>query len=109
MGAISNDMSKLAFLAGFYKSIQSAGGAAGFAMDSAELPFMNILGATWGTLAAAIIIVIPVLVYRVHNTTSPLDEITVPGREVEVKKATEEAIERTGVVPEQLKHMDDQA
>jgi hypothetical protein len=106
IGAFSNDMSKLAFLAGFYKSLQSAGGATGFAMDSGSEPYMTILAVTWGVCAAGMIIVLPVLYYRIKDTTSPLSEVTVPGREFEVKKATEEAIERTGVVPEQLKQMD---
>lgn len=38
MGAMSNDPSKLAYFAGFYKSIQSAGGAIGWAADSAKVP-----------------------------------------------------------------------
>ncbi|PWN37733.1 MFS general substrate transporter [Meira miltonrushii] len=106
MGAFSNDMSKLAFLAGFYKSIQSAGGATGFAMDSASVPYMTIMAVTWALCAAGLVIALPVLMFRVTESTNPLTEITAPGREEEVKKAAEEAIERTGVVPAQLRQME---
>lgn len=106
IGAFSNDLSKLAFLSGFYKSIQSAGGATGFAMDSAKLEYMTILAVTWGVCAAGLVFVVPVLYYRITESTNPLTEITAPGREQEVKKATEEAIERTGVVPVPLRQME---
>lgn len=107
IGALSNDLSKLAFLAGFYKSLQSAGGATGFAMDSGSVAYMTILAVTWAVCAVAMVIVLPVLYFRVTNSTSPLSEVTVPGRELEVKKATEEGIERSGgIVPEQLKQME---
>lgn len=106
IGAFSNDMSKLAFLAGFYKSIQSAGGATGFAMDGGSVAYMTILAVTWAVCAAGMIIVLPVLYWRVTNSTSPLSEITAPGREIEVKRATEEAIDRTGIVPKQLRQME---
>lgn len=106
IGAFSNDISKLAFLAGFYKSLQSAGGATGFAMDTSLEPYMTILAVTWGVCAAGMVIVLPVLYFRITDSTSPLSEISAPGREKEVLKATEEAIKRTGVVPEPLKQME---
>ncbi|UZJ53126.1 hypothetical protein CBS101457_002446 [Exobasidium rhododendri] len=105
IGSMSNDMSKLAFLAGFYKSLQSAGGATGFAMDGGSVAYMTILAVTWAVCAAGMLFVLPVLYYRITESTSPLSEITVPGRELEVKKATEEAVERTGIVPPQLQQM----
>ena len=109
IGAFSNDMSKLAFLAGFYKSIQSAGGATGFALDSGRVAYMDMLAITWAVCAGAMLIVMPVLQWRITDSTNPLTEISAPGRELEVKKATEEAVERTGIVPPQLKQMEKEA
>lgn len=41
MGAISNDPFTLARFAGFYKAIQSAGGAGSYGMDAVATPFLN--------------------------------------------------------------------
>lgn len=106
IGAFSNDLSKLAFLAGFYKSIQSAGGATGFGLDLNKVSYMTILAVTWAVCVAGLCLVLPVLAFRIKDSTNPLTEITAPGREAEVKKATEEGIERTGHVPEPLKQLD---
>lgn len=47
MGAISNDPFTLARFTGFYKAIQSAGGAGSFGMDAASTPFLNEMLACW--------------------------------------------------------------
>jgi hypothetical protein len=47
MGAISNDPFTLARFTGFYKAIQSAGGAGSFGMDATATPFRNELLASW--------------------------------------------------------------
>ncbi|KAH9035631.1 MFS general substrate transporter [Lactarius pseudohatsudake] len=47
MGAISNDPFTLARYTGFYKAIQSAGGAGSFGMDATATPFLNELLASW--------------------------------------------------------------
>jgi len=47
MGAISNDPFTLARFTGFYKAIQSAGGAGSFGMDATSTPFLNELLASW--------------------------------------------------------------
>jgi hypothetical protein len=47
MGAISNDPFTLARFTGFYKAIQSAGGAGSFGMDAVSTPFLNELLASW--------------------------------------------------------------
>jgi hypothetical protein len=74
MGAMSNDPAKLAYFAGFYKSIQSAGGAIGWAIDSAKLPFMNIFGATWGILILGLVSALPVMHLRIKDTTTLEEE-----------------------------------
>ena len=47
MGAISNDPFTLARFTGFYKAIQSAGGAGSFGMDATATPFLNELLSSW--------------------------------------------------------------
>lgn len=47
MGAISNDPFTLARYTGFYKAIQSAGGAGSFGMDATSTPFLNEHLASW--------------------------------------------------------------
>ena len=47
MGAISNDPFTLARFTGFYKAIQSAGGAGSFGMDATSTPFLNENIASW--------------------------------------------------------------
>lgn len=47
LGAISNDPFTLARFIGFYKAIQSAGGAGSFGMDATARPFLNELLASW--------------------------------------------------------------
>lgn len=47
MGAISNDPFTLARFTGFYKAIQSAGGAGSFGMDATSTPFLNENLASW--------------------------------------------------------------
>ncbi|KAH8799549.1 major facilitator superfamily domain-containing protein [Flagelloscypha sp. PMI_526] len=82
MGAMSNDPAKLAYFAGFYKSIQSAGGAIGWAVDSAEVPFMNIFAATWGVLIFGLVTALPVMHLRIKNTTT-LEEETIARQDVD--------------------------
>lgn len=84
IGACSNDLSKLGYLAGFYKSIQSAGAAGAFAMDNDKHPFMTNLAVTWGLCAVGMLFVVPVIALRVKEHTDPLQEVTVPGRAEEI-------------------------
>ncbi|KZO99628.1 MFS general substrate transporter [Calocera viscosa TUFC12733] len=74
MGAMSNDPAKLAYFAGFYKSIQSAGAAGIWRADAELLPFMNIFASTWALLGAGLICAAPVLWLRIKNHTQLEDE-----------------------------------
>ncbi|KAH8111474.1 hypothetical protein DFH11DRAFT_1729406 [Phellopilus nigrolimitatus] len=74
MGAMSNDPAKLAFLTGFYKSIQSAGAAGVWRADAIHLPFMNIFLSTWVLLVAGLLFALPMLYLRVKNYTDYEDE-----------------------------------
>ncbi|KAH7134780.1 major facilitator superfamily domain-containing protein [Dactylonectria estremocensis] len=70
MGALSNNGRKAANLAGFYKGIQSAGAAIFWRLDGLGKPYDTIFGATWGCLAASIIIGAPVIFMRIKDSVS---------------------------------------
>lgn len=67
MGAISNSGRKAANLAGFYKGIQSAGGAIFWRLDGLQKPYMTVFGATWGLLAGSLVIVTPVIFLKIKD------------------------------------------
>lgn len=107
LGALSNDISKLAILVSWYKAIQSAGAATAYGLDYSLRPYMEILGVTWGLCGLGLVCAVPVLVLRVKDHTDPLGEKTVVGREWEVQKGMQDGLERTGKVPEALQGVDD--
>ncbi|KAA1469677.1 MFS general substrate transporter [Dentipellis sp. KUC8613] len=74
MGAMSNDTAKLAYFAGFYKSIQSAGAAGVWRADAVKLPYMNIFLSTWCLLVGGLIFALPMIYLRVKDTTDDADE-----------------------------------
>ncbi|KIY72089.1 MFS general substrate transporter [Cylindrobasidium torrendii FP15055 ss-10] len=74
MGAMSNDPAKLAFFAGFYKSIQSAGGAGIWRADATKTPYLNMYLSTWAILVAGLLAALPMVFIRVKNHTGLDDE-----------------------------------
>ncbi|KAF5313027.1 hypothetical protein D9619_003575 [Psilocybe cf. subviscida] len=74
MGAMSNDPAKLAHFAGFYKSIQSAGGAGSWRADGVKTPYMTMFISTWALLVAGLVFALPMLYVRVKNHTEISDE-----------------------------------
>lgn len=90
MGALSNSGRKAANLAGFYKGIQSAGAAIFWRLDGMKLPFNTIFGATWGCLAASLLIAAPVIVMRIQDHVSVEEDL----------KFSDETIEDIVAVPE---------
>ncbi|KAF9466868.1 major facilitator superfamily domain-containing protein [Collybia nuda] len=74
MGAMSNDPGKLAHFTGFYKSLQSAGGAGVWRADAVKVPFMNVFLSTWTLLVAGLVFTLPMIFMRVTNHTEYLDE-----------------------------------
>ncbi|EIM91984.1 MFS general substrate transporter [Stereum hirsutum FP-91666 SS1] len=74
MGAMSNDPAKLAYFAGFYKSIQSAGATGVWRADAVKLPYMNIFISTWALLVAGLLFALPMIYLRVKNHTELADE-----------------------------------
>jgi len=77
MGAMSNDPAKLAHLTGFYKSIQSAGGAGAWRADAVKTPFMNMFISTWVILVAGLVFAFPMIYARVKEHTELEDETLV--------------------------------
>ncbi|KAF4982805.1 hypothetical protein FZEAL_1657 [Fusarium zealandicum] len=73
MGALSNSSRKTANFAGFYKGIQSAGAAIFWRLDGLGKPFDTLFGATWGCLAASLLIAAPVIWARIQDSV-PLEE-----------------------------------
>ena len=60
----------LTSISGFYKGIQSAGAAIFWRLDGIGKPFDTIFGATWGCLAASLLIAAPVIFMRIQDTVS---------------------------------------
>lgn len=70
MGSLSNNSRKLANFAGFYKGIQSAGGAIAANIDARQVSFMTEFATNWGLLAGSVIIAAPVILWKVQDTVS---------------------------------------
>jgi hypothetical protein len=70
MGALTNNGRKLANFAGFYKGIQSAGGAITWRLDDLKIPYMNMFASNWGLLAGSLIIGLPVILWKVEDSVA---------------------------------------
>ena len=68
MGALSNDPRKLAYFAGFYKSIQSAGAAVAWRIDALKAPYQAIFGSSWGLCAAGLLFALPIVWAKINNS-----------------------------------------
>ena len=74
MGAMSNDPAKLAYFTGFYKAIQSAGGAGSWRLDGVGTSYKTMFYVTWALLLAGLVFALPMLYMRVKNQTDIEDE-----------------------------------
>lgn len=70
MGALTNNGRKLANFAGFYKGIQSAGGAITWALDDNKISYMNMFASNWGLLAGSLLVGLPVILWKVEDSVS---------------------------------------
>ncbi|EJD04493.1 MFS general substrate transporter [Fomitiporia mediterranea MF3/22] len=75
IGAVSNDLGKLAYLNGFYRAFQAAGAAIVWRIDGLKVPFMSIFLSTWILLVAGLLCALPMLIVRVKNHTEFEDEV----------------------------------
>lgn len=84
MGAMSNDMAKLAVFTGFYKCLQSSAATGIWRADGVGLPYMNIFLSTWGLTAAGMLFAFPMVYFRVKDHTEAEDETLMhaPGTEL---------------------------
>jgi MFS family permease len=69
MGAMSNDLAKLAVFTGFYKGLQSAGAAGVWHADAVMVPYFNIFISTWVLCAAGVVFALPMIHYRIKDHT----------------------------------------
>lgn len=69
-GMLSNDISKLAYIAGLYKAIQSAGNVGGWGLENNKKSFELQLGAAWGLNVGGLLFCVPLLLWRVTNHTT---------------------------------------
>ncbi|KAH0839630.1 major facilitator superfamily domain-containing protein [Lanmaoa asiatica] len=69
LGAMSNDLAKLAVFTGFYKGLQSAGAAGVWHADAVTAPYMNIFISTWVLCTAGIVFALPMIHYRIKDHT----------------------------------------
>ncbi|TIA27987.1 MFS general substrate transporter [Aureobasidium pullulans] len=67
LGALTNDNRKLANFAGFYKGIQSAGGAVSFRINTLAFSSVNELVLCWILLAASLLVAAPVIFRKIHD------------------------------------------
>lgn len=69
LGCLSNSSRKTAIYAGYYKGIQSAGAAIAYRLDSLSTPYMSMFGSSWGIIIGALLIMLPLLYFKVENHT----------------------------------------
>ena len=70
MGSLTNNGRKLANFAGFYKGIQSAGGAIAPSIDANTPAYMSEFATNWALLASSLVIAAPLIWWKVKDTTS---------------------------------------
>jgi hypothetical protein len=70
MGSLTNNGRKLANFAGFYKGIQSAGGAITWRLDDIGISYMGMFASNWALLAGSLVIALPVILWKVEDSTS---------------------------------------
>ena len=75
MGSLTNNSRKLANFTGFYKGIQSAGGAISARIDALNTPYFNEFGTNWGLLVGGLLIASPVIFTKVQDTVTPEEDL----------------------------------
>ncbi|CCX30418.1 Similar to UNC93-like protein C922.05c; acc. no. Q9URX1 [Pyronema omphalodes CBS 100304] len=85
MGAMSNDPRRLAYFAGFYKGIQSAGGAVAWGIDMGKIEIRGLYISSWALCGAGLLCAVPVVWKRVRDTEMEEEEKEEQGELAEVK------------------------
>ena len=100
MGSLTNNSRKLANFTGFYKGVQSAGGAIAASIDAHNAPYMNEFAANWGLLAGSLLIAAPVIFTKVQDTTSLEADLKFSDETYAEVAPTEARMSDTGGAPE---------
>jgi hypothetical protein len=69
MGTLSNDPLVLSMYGAFYKVFGAAGSAIVASMDKNKKPFTTMFGSYWGLSAGALVVLLPLVIKRVTNTS----------------------------------------
>jgi MFS family permease len=93
MGSLSNNSRKLANFAGFYKGIQSAGGAIAPTINNQRPSYMSEFGGNWGLLAGSLFFAAPVIFLKIRDHVPIEDDIKFSDETVEEVKGTGKAEE----------------
>jgi len=106
MGALSNDPRKLAYFAGFYKGIQSAGAAVVWRLDALGYSFVSIFASSWALCAAGLVCAAPVIWYKIRETEvtqedfvegeGKLAEFPAAAQQVEAERVRGSSLEKPG-------------
>ena len=85
MGSLTNSSSRLAYYAGMYKGLQSAGAAIMYDLDRREEPYMALFLSNWGLLVGSIVLAFPVAFFMVqeHSEDADADQVMEPEKVVE--------------------------
>jgi len=86
MGALSNEPRKLAYFAGFYKSLQSAGAAVVWRIDALKAPYIAIFGSSWGLCGVGLIFAFPIVCKKVVETNVHTEDFVTAQDVAEIKK-----------------------
>ena len=70
IGALSNSGRRSANYVGFYKGIQSAGGAVMWALDSVPISFMSEYASNFALLGGSLLVAAPIIFLRIKDTVS---------------------------------------
>lgn len=88
MGSLTNSSSRLAYLAGIYKGLQSAGAAVMYRLDSLETPYMTLFMSNWILLPVSLVIAFPVAFWMVHEHSDVESNQELATSTEEVEKST---------------------
>ncbi|EMR84686.1 hypothetical protein ACHAPC_010446 [Botrytis cinerea] len=75
MGALSNSGRKSANYVGFYKGIQSAGGAVMWALDAKKISYHDEFISNWILLSVSCVIAAPVIFLRIKDTVTVAEDL----------------------------------
>jgi hypothetical protein len=97
MGAITNNGRKLANFAGFYKGIQSAGGAITWRIDEMGIAYMSYFASCWALLAGSLVVALPVILLKIKDSVPVEEDLKFSDETVEDVFVTQKVEGGTGV------------